>query len=226
MSRFLSVLRENWQWKVLSVLAASMLWLAVVDSPELTATVNVPLEFREFPATLDFANTVPSEVQLQLRGPKNSLALSQTASTAVVLDLQSVRKPGEYTFRVEDSLVGLPPSIQLVTAVPNQIRLILENHVQRQVPVRLRVAEMRDRPEIRILRSELDPQTVIISGPESRVQAVEEVYTDLLEFGTIDLRQDEPMVEARLRAFIEDPRVKIESKPSIRARVFLERIAD
>jgi YbbR domain-containing protein len=226
MSRFLSALRENWQWKLFSIVAAAMLWMTLVDSPELTTTVNVPLEFKNFPAGLDFGSSIPSEVQLQLRGPKNSVALSQTASTAVILDLGPIRKPGEYTFRVEDGLVGMPPNVQMVTAVPNQIRLILERHLRREVPVRLRTAEFKEYPEYRIVRSELQPESVFISGPESHVQAVDAVYTDLLEFGTINPQQDEPVIEAKLQAFVGDPRVKIESNPAVRARVLLERIRD
>lgn len=226
MSRLIALLRENWQWKLLSILAAVMLWLALVDSPELTATVDVPLEFAVFPAGLDFAGAIPSEVQLQLRGPKSSVVQTQRSAPAVILDLAQVKKPGEYTFRVEDGVSGIPPNVQLVATVPNQIRLVLEQHIQRQVPVRLRTGGLKDYPEYRILRSEVTPSSVLISGPESRVEAVEAVYTDLLEFAKIDVRDAEPMVEARLQAFVEEPRVKIESNPAVNVKVWLQRISD
>ena len=225
MSRFWSYLRENWQWKLLSILAAGMLWVALVDSAELTTTVRAPLEFKNFPAGLDFAGTIPSEVQLQLRGPGNVLAPQERAS-AVILDLGAVRQPGEYTFRVEDGLVGIPANVQLVSAVPNQVRLVLERHIRREVPVRLRTGDLKGHPEYRIVRTEIDPPQAFVSGPESRVEAVEAVYTDLLEFATIVVRDEEPVVEARLRAFVEDPRVKIESNPAVRVRVQLQRISD
>lgn len=226
MSRVLSLLRENWQWKLLSIVAAVMLWLALVDSPELTATVDVPIEFARFPNGLDFADTIPSQVQLQLRGPKSSVVQMQRSSPTVILDLGRIQKPGEYTFRVEDGVSDIPPNVQVVAAVPNQIRLVLERHVQREVPVRLRMDGLKDRPEYRIVRTEVEPASVVISGPETSVGRVEAVSTDLLEFGTIELREEEPVVQARLQAYVDQPRVKIESSPSIRARVWLQRIAD
>lgn len=226
MSRFVGLLRENWQWKLLSLVAAAMLWLALVDSPELTATVRVPLEFKKFPAGLAFSGSVPSEVELQLRGPKNAMTLAESGSGTVILDLGRIRKPGEYTFRVEDGLAGIPESVHLVTAVPNQIRLVLEPHVRREVPVRLRTGGLKNYPGYRIVKSELNPSSAYVSGPESHVEAVEAVYTDLLEFATIDVRQEEPTVEARLQAFVEDPWVKIESNPAVRVRVQLQRISD
>jgi YbbR domain-containing protein len=225
MRQLLSDLRENWQWKLLSVVAAVMLWLALVDSSELTTTIQAPLEFKNFPVGLDFAGSIPSEVQLQLRGPQNVLAGQQRALSAVILDLGAVRQPGEYTFRVEDGLVGIPPNVQLVSAVPNQVRLVLEKHVRRQVPVRLRTSDLTNQP-YRIVSSETDPASVYVSGPESRVEAVEAANTDLFDFGTIEEREAETTVEARLRVFVEDPRVKIESKPAVRVRIRLQRISD
>lgn len=219
-------LRENWQWKLLSVLAACMLWLALVDSPELTATVDVPLEFARFPAGLDFAGAIPSAVQLQIRGPKSSVVQSQRNTPTVIVDLGVVTKPGEYTFRAEDGVTGLLPNVQVVAAVPNQIRLVLERHVEKQVPVRLRTGGLKNYPAYRILRTEVEPAQVVVSGPESRVDAVEAVYTDLLEFATIDEREAEPVIEARLQAFVEEPRVRIESSPGVKVRVWLQRLSD
>jgi YbbR domain-containing protein len=226
MSRVIAALAENWQWKLLSLIAATMLWLALVDSPELTATVRVPLEFTKFPGGLAFSGSVPGEVELQLRGPKNAMTQAESGPAAVTLDLGRIRKPGEYTFRVEDGLAGIPPNVRLVTAIPNQIRLVLEPQIQREVPVRLRIGGLKNHLGYRIVKTEIQPPRLIVSGPESRVQAVEAVYTDLLEFATIDVRDEEPVVEARLQGFVEDPRVKIESNPAVRVRVHLQRISD
>lgn len=225
MRRFLSPIFENWQWKIFSVVAAAMLWMALIDSPELTSTTNVPLEFKNFPASLDFGNAIPDEVQLQIRGPQNAVQSAHEARTAVVLDLGQIQQPGEVTFRVADSISGLPSNVHLVNAVPNQIRLMFERQVRKEVPVRLRI-NLRGLPGYRFLRSELRPDKVTISGPESRVLEVDDVVTDMLDFGTIEARAEAPVIEARLQAFVEDPRVRIETKPSVRVKVYLERIAD
>ena len=40
------LLTDHFLWKLLSLVMATMLWIAVVDEPELTTNVTAPVEFR------------------------------------------------------------------------------------------------------------------------------------------------------------------------------------
>lgn len=224
MRDFLKAITENLKWKVFSILAAVMLWLVVVDSPQLTATMMVPVEFKNFPAGLDFGSEMPGDVQLQIRGPENAVAASHAVRATVTVDLAKAKTAGEFTFPVADGLVGMPGNVQVVNAIPSQIRLTLEKHVRREVRVRLRVGDSQS--SFRVVRSEIEPATVVIAGPESHVLAVGTAVTDRLDFGTIEMEGDEPVIRRRLQTFVEDPRVKIETNPAVTVTAYLQKIRD
>src|SRR5262245_53366916 len=91
---------DNLGWKVLSLVLAIGLWIAVVGDPELTTTLSVPLEFRNLPRDLDINSETPELILLELQGPSAKLARSKTSNLAVLLDVSTVGKSGEKTFNI------------------------------------------------------------------------------------------------------------------------------
>ena len=109
----------------------------------------------------------------------------------------------------------------LVRAVPAQLRLTLEARVRKDVPVVLRYGEAP--AGYRVRQVELSPQRIQVTGPESRVQTVNEVQTDPLDLD--GLRTSAGTVhEVMLNTFIADPHVSPVASTVIRARVLLEKI--
>lgn len=220
-----TVATGNLYIKLISLAVAILLWFALVDAPVLTASISAPIELKNFPADLDVGSELPEQVQLQVQGPRDALAGNSFDRTAVVLDLEPMRSAGERTFDVTASIVGLPPRVELMRAIPFQLRVVLERHVRRTVPVRLRFSGTV--PEgFRIAKHTINPDTLIISGPESQVKAVDEAQCDPLDFGTVDRSTDEKLVEARLHTFVDNPRVRIDSASMVNVKVFLEKIKD
>lgn len=226
MRRIVSSITENLLWKLFSLVAAILLWFALIEAPELTTSISAPVEFKNFPAGLDIGSDIPDQVQLQVRGPRDALAGNSFARTAILLDLENPTKPGERTFDVPPSVVGLPSRVQLVRAIPFQLRISLERHIRREVAVRLRFATEGLPSGYRIVKSLVTPETVVISGPESNVRDVEFVQTDPVDFGTIEKGQEERIIESRVHTFIENPRVRIDSVSMVDAKVYIERIRD
>ncbi len=217
---------DNALWKIVSVVGAILLWFALVDSPELVTSIFVPIEFANIPRSLTIGNQLPDQVQLQVRGPRDALANDSFRRTAVLLDL-SAMKPGERTFNVPDSVVGLPARLTLVEAVPFQLQVVLEPHLRREIPVRLRLKEDATTPiKVRVVRSEINPATILISGPESHVKSVPYAMTDQFDFGTMLNGDGRQVLEARLQTFVENPRVRIDSVSLVNVKVVVERIPD
>jgi YbbR domain-containing protein len=113
-------------------------------------------------------------------------------------------------------VVGKPSYI--ARAIPSQVRLRLERRASREVPVHVRFSgfppagyQMMDR--------QVRPSTVAITGPESRVSQVEYAETDSVSLaGVVGER------EFRVRAFIVDPQVSLESSPEVAVKVLVEKI--
>jgi len=226
-----NVVRKIWKavvghfWlKVFSLAAAGMVWIALIEAPELTTSVGVPVEFRNFPPGLDIASNLPGEVRLQVRGPRGSLSPSSFAQTAVVLDLAKFQGPGVRTFDLAPGINGLPPRVQVVRTEPFQLRLALEDHAEAAVPVTVRLGKAPD--GVVVLRTESKPNAVKVSGPKSKIEPPPEVETDPFDFGTIEKLTGDKILEGRLHIFVDNPRVRIESATTVDVKVYVRRIGD
>jgi YbbR domain-containing protein len=113
-------------------------------------------------------------------------------------------------------VVGKPSSI--VRAIPPQIQLLLERRLSRAVPVRVRFSEPSP-AGYRVKDQQVRPARVVITGPESRVVQVEYVETEAVELVRAEGEKD-----YRVRAFVFDPQVSLESAPEIMVKVTMEKV--
>ncbi len=222
MPKAIRLVTDHFLWKLLSLAAALMLWIAVVDEPELTTNVTAPVEFRNLASGLDLGSEVPDRIVLQLRGPRSRVSLATGPRSAVVLDLSGQNRPGEKTFTVQEVHLNLPQGIELVRAVPSQIRVVLERRLRKDVPVTLRFASPPP-AGYRVRWTELIPERISVVGPERRVKLIDSIETDALDFSHLRSDLVRP-TEVMLNAFVSDPLVSLASPSQIRARIQLERI--
>jgi YbbR domain-containing protein len=215
---FLQFVFRNFVWKLFSVALAALLWMTTVADPELTASVNVPVEFKGIPKNLEISSEVPDQVHLEVQGPSGRISGASIAGTAAVLDLSSIEKPGERTFTLSQANIQLPAGVTLRRAIPSQIRLAFEPRESRTVPVQVRFTGPPPRG-YRVASQQVTPEDVAITGPASRVQQVEAVHTDPIDLtGVVDTAQ------FRVNVFVVDPQVRLES-PTVTVRVRVENIS-
>ncbi len=67
------LLTQNLGWKLLSLLLAVGLWLAIAREPEVATSLSVPVEFKNMREDLDISGNLPDRVFLELRGPSGRL---------------------------------------------------------------------------------------------------------------------------------------------------------
>jgi YbbR domain-containing protein len=144
--------------------------------------------------------------------------LATWSSVAVVLDLTSVDKPGDRTYVLDGSTVNLPYGIELIRAVPSQVRLRFERSVTLDVPVQ---PQFENGPPTgyRIAEHSIAPERVRVVGPESRVSGVEYAVTD-----PIDLSSTFGSAEFRVAAGVDDELVRLDRQQMLRVRVRVEKI--
>ena len=212
------LLFENLGWKFLSLALAILLWFAIVGEPELATSVSAPVEYRNLPRELEISSDVLERIHLEVRGPSGKLQPSRMADTTVVLDLSSAAHPGERTFTISQRNVNLPAGVVLSRAVPAQLRLRLERRLSRAIPVQVRYAGPPP-AGYRVVRQEVQPASVQVTGPESRVNQVEAAQTD-----AIDLSSVVGEASFQTQTFVGDPQVRLESSPAVSVKVVLERI--
>ncbi|HOQ46257.1 MAG TPA: CdaR family protein [Bryobacteraceae bacterium] len=213
-------LLNNLGWKLLALGIALALWLIFVGSPELLTSVIAHIQYQNVPADLEMSSEAPERIYLEVQGPATRMRNFDASRTAVVFDLSGVHRPGDYTFPVNPSnIVDLPAGMELVRAVPGQVRLHFEPRVSAEVPVRVRFSS--PPPEgYHVVKEEVSPPRLTIIGPESRVRQVGYVESD-----SIDLSHVIGEAQFRVHAFIPDPQVRFASSSEVEVFVRLEKTA-
>ncbi|MBV9771365.1 MAG: hypothetical protein JOZ32_17475 [Bryobacterales bacterium] len=176
------LLTRNFGWKVLSLLIAIGLWLAVAREPEVATSLSVPVEFRNMRDDLDIMGNLPDRVRLELRGPSGRLTRDNLSTVAAVLDLSDVQA-GERTFTIRGRNLNLPPAVAFYRAVPSQLTLHFDQLTVKQEPV---VPVFVNKPsDYRIASQQLSSTNVRIRGSEDRVRAIHQIRTDPIDLSGV-----------------------------------------
>jgi YbbR domain-containing protein len=213
------LLTENIGMKLLSLALAGLLWVAIVGEQELSSSVSVPVEYKNFPKSLEASSEMVSRVNLLVHAAPEKLEAGNLAGAALVVDLSEVQRPGERTFNLDRQSLRLPQGVTLERVIPSQIRLRFEQRTARDVPVIIRYANT-PMPGYRILKQEVYPEVLRVVGPQSRVEELQSAETD-----PIDLSGVLNEAELRVNTFVADGQVRIEGPSVVRVRVIMERIA-
>ncbi len=197
------VFTDNIPAKIFSILIAFLLWVALVDEPELIETVTVPVEYRNLSSALDLSPDAPTRIQLQVRGPRGRLNEVSPDRTNIVLDLANMAQPSARTFSIQDNLINLPPTVTLVRAIPSQLRVKLERRVYKEIPVTLAFEE--DLPSnLKIVSTDIAPSQIKVVGPESRVALATSISTEPISIK--DITAGAPI---RVNVLLTDPELSI-----------------
>ncbi|MCX6612918.1 MAG: CdaR family protein [Acidobacteria bacterium] len=194
---------DNIPAKIFSILIAFLLWVALVDEPELIETVTVPVEYRNLSSALDLSPDAPTRIQLQVRGPRGRLNEVSPDRTNIVLDLGTMLQPSARTFTIQDNLINLPPTVTLVRAIPSQLRVKLERRVYKEIPVILAFEE--DLPSnLKVVSTEIFPNQIKVVGPESRIALANSITTE-----PISIKDVVAGAPIRVNVLLTDPELSI-----------------
>ena len=214
-----SFIRRNLRWKALSLTVSVLLWWVLVREPELATSVDAPVLFRGMPTDLEINSELPDRIQLEIKGPSGQLTPQNLAEAAVVLDLGNVHGPGDRTYTITSDNVDLPTGMDFTRAVPSQVRLHFESRMALDVPVKVRFSHPPP-AGYEIVEQEVKPDRLRIIGPEASVREVTFVDTD-----SIDLSSVVASAEFQVNSFIPHPSVRFQSKPVVKVRIRVEKVA-
>jgi len=126
----MSVLRRwvlhNFWLKVLSLVLASGLWLAISpDQEPAEVTLRVPIEFRHVPLQLEISSVTSPEAQVRVKGPERMIRELRSTDIHADLELKDA-KPGENTFDLTPQEIHLLRDLTVVQVVPKRVMVIME----------------------------------------------------------------------------------------------------
>ena len=215
--RVTDLITRNFFWKLLSVMIAVLLWMILVAEQEMTTSLSATVQYRNMPRGLELSSELIDAIHLEVRGPANQLGPAMLANTALQLDLSTL-SAGERTISVGQNNVNLPRGVELLRAVPGQIRIRLEPMMIREVPVQVRFAGPPP-PGFRLEDPEVSPPRLRIAGPASKVNQVEVVQTDPVDLSMVKDRS----ATFQVNTFVGEPHVRFETNSMVTVKVVLEK---
>jgi YbbR domain-containing protein len=167
---------RNLGLKILAIALASLLWLTVAGQHVVERSLRVPLEFRNIPRPLEIVGNTPDTIDVRVRGSSAVLTRLQPGEIVAVLDCSGARS-GARLFQIRPDEVRAPFGVQVTQVVPSTLELELEVSARRRVPV-VPAIEGQPAPGFVMGSKAVEPPTVEIIGPESRVRQVSEATTE------------------------------------------------
>lgn len=164
--------------KLVSLIAAVVLWLAVVRDPQSEVVIKIPVQFNHVPANLDFTSENIPQAEIRVRGPERIVRDIDAADVHASLDLTGAA-PGEHTYDLNIRKIKVPRGVEVVQVIPAQMRIDLDKEITKEVPVRPRVIGS-FAPGVQYAPNGVVavPSEVKVVGPERRVNQIEAVLTD------------------------------------------------
>lgn len=166
----------NLPLKIVSLLIAGVLWMAVAGQVTVERNIRVPLEYRNVPPSMEIVGDPPGEVDVRMRGSSSNLARVVQGDVVAALDLTNAR-PGTNIFNLQAREVRVPFGVQVVQVTPPTVSLEFERAGQKVVPVSP-VVEGDPAPGFVVGRITTSPATVEVLGPLSRLEQLREATTE------------------------------------------------
>jgi hypothetical protein len=117
---------HNFWLKVLSLLLATGLWMAISPEQEpAEVTVRVPIEFRHVPPQLEISSVSVPEAQIRVRGPERMIRELRSTDIHADLELKDAQ-PGGQTFDLTAQQIHLQRDLTVVQVAPSRVSLIME----------------------------------------------------------------------------------------------------
>ena len=125
---------NNWALKVVSLVLATMLWMAVANQASSEIGLDVPLEYRNIPPQLEITGDMTNSVQVRLRGSSHVIKGLTAKDVPTTIDLSKMRT-GEKIAALSPLNVQAPFGAEVIRVNPSSVRFSLERTLVKTVPI-------------------------------------------------------------------------------------------
>jgi YbbR domain-containing protein len=206
---------HNLGLKVLSLLLATGLWLAIARDPVAEVAIRVPIEFLHVADNLEISSEVIPEAQIRVRGPGRLIRQLRSTDVHAELDLRDA-KPGERTFDLTAQEIHRPQDLDVVQVVPSQVHLAFDTRLTREVEIHPRVTGTFV-AGLQMAKVAVDPERITITGPRHHVEKVDSATTD-----PVDASGTRTRSTFTTNVYVADPLVQVVHPTSIHVTVIME----
>jgi len=206
---------HNLGLKILSLLLATGLWLAIARDPVAEVAIRVPIEFLHVADNIEISSEAIPEAQIRVRGPGRFIRQLRSTDVHAELDLRDA-KPGERTFDLTAQEIRRPQDLEVVQVVPSQVHLAFDTRLTRDVEIHPRVTGTFLAGQ-QIAKVEVDPERITITGPRHHVEKVDSATTD-----PVDASGTRDRATFTTNVYVADPLVQVVQPTLIHVTVIME----
>ena len=164
-------LKRNWPAKLLSLLAAIVMWFFIMrdQNPVMEVTYTVPVQVQNLKDNY-IIEDAPDTVRIVLSGPRDTIISMKADNLRAYIDASGV-KPGQNNVTIGFT----PPSgMSLVDVKPDTITINVDEYAERKIPVEIvPIGKFSD--DIALKSVTVVPKEVTVSGRKQLVNAVNKV---------------------------------------------------
>lgn len=209
---------RDWPLKLVSLILALALWLLLVPAEKMYSekSLTIPLETRNVPAGLEIVEPPVAAIDITLRAPNRLLDEIGPSGLVARIDLDRATVL-QQEYPLNTSMIAVPPGAEVVKISPSKVTIRLERTAEAQIEVRPLV---RGRPAAghRHVRTDVEPASVVVRGPESLVGGVKDATTAPVDISGLtastvfeadiilprpELRLVSPQPRARVRVVVD-----------------------
>ena len=205
---------NNWHLKIVSLVLAVMLWMAVANQASSEIGLEVPLEYRNIPRQLEITGDMTNTVQVRLRGSSSLIKDITAKDVATTIDLGKMNS-GEKIVPLSPQNVQAPFGAEVIRVNPSSVRFSLERTITKKISV-VPTYQLPDGYEVG--KVEVSPSAVEIEGPESRVNTLDSIATVAIR---IDRRPSR--VEQTVDLDVPDPQIRLLHPSPVSVRLEVRR---
>lgn len=164
-------LKRNWPAKLLSLLAAIVMWFFIMrdQNPVMEVTYTVPVQVQNLKDNY-IIEDAPDTVRIVLSGPRDTIISMKADNLRAYIDASGV-KPGQ-----NNVTIGFTPpaGMSLVEVEPYTITINVDEYAERKIPVEIfPIGKFSD--DVALKSYAIVPKEVTVSGRKQLVNAVNKV---------------------------------------------------
>jgi YbbR domain-containing protein len=137
---------------------------------------RIPLSVVNVPPKTMIVSPLPDAVDVRLRGPFTPLRQIEPSKLEAVVDLAGTA-PGEKRFGLGAGDVNVPPSVEVISIAPSELRIVLDAVADKTLPI---VADLTGVPGagFHVEDVNVEPRQARVFGPEQAVSRLANVSTE------------------------------------------------
>ncbi len=173
---------------IISIVFSVIIWGTISLSEEYYANVNVPLRVVGFPQGYTIGNDIPENITIKLRGIGWKL-FSVNIGKDVTYNISVRGDSGVKQIKLMDHLTDnrwMLSELDIIDIIPNSLSISIERRVKKKLPI---VADLSLEFKAGYGLAKqvvLEPDSVVIDGPQSVVNSLTEIKTKAIKLSSLD----------------------------------------